>query len=188
MGARRSTRWVADGAATGAQLLVFPEYGALEIAARARARGYRRSPATLAAAADRVSRRRVAPGRARRTPSRTHPGAERPGASRATASSTRAGLYRAGRRYRRAGQVDHDPVRARLGRGAGQGAARVRHRPRPHRHRHLLRQRVPAAGARAGGSRRGHRADPVLHRASVGLPSRAYGRAWRARSKTRSQP
>jgi predicted amidohydrolase len=27
------TRWVADGAATGAQLLVFPEYGAIELAA-----------------------------------------------------------------------------------------------------------------------------------------------------------
>ena len=52
--AAKMTRWVADGAATGAELLVFPEYGALEIAAAAGRAVAADLQATLAAVADRL--------------------------------------------------------------------------------------------------------------------------------------
>ena len=51
---RKITAWVADGAATGAELLVFPEYGAIEIAAAAGAEAAASLTRTLAAVADRL--------------------------------------------------------------------------------------------------------------------------------------
>ncbi len=45
-------RWVADGAATGAGLLVFPEYGAIELAAAAGSAATANLQATLSAVAD----------------------------------------------------------------------------------------------------------------------------------------
>ena len=59
----------------------------------------------------------------------------------------------------------------------GDAGARVRYRARPHRHRHLLRQRVSAARARHGRGRRRGGARPLVHRAHLGLPPRAHGRA-----------
>ena len=51
-------RWVADGAATGAELLVFPEYAAIEQAATFGAKVYGNLEATLKAVAD-LERERV---------------------------------------------------------------------------------------------------------------------------------
>jgi predicted amidohydrolase len=50
--ASKAERWVADGAATGARLLVFPEYGALELAATRGKAGTAGLDATLATVAD----------------------------------------------------------------------------------------------------------------------------------------
>jgi predicted amidohydrolase len=52
--ARKLDRWVADGAGTGARLLLFPEYGAMEIAAVAGAEAASSLTRSLAAAADRL--------------------------------------------------------------------------------------------------------------------------------------
>lgn len=53
--AAKTERWVADGAATGAALLVFPEYAAIEIASSAGAEAAASLPASLAAVADRIA-------------------------------------------------------------------------------------------------------------------------------------
>ena len=52
--ARKLDRWVADGASTGARLLLFPEYGAMEIAAVAGAEAASSLTRSLAAVADRL--------------------------------------------------------------------------------------------------------------------------------------
>lgn len=53
---RNLAAWVADGAATGAELLLFPEYGAIELAATCGEPVYRDLQATLSACADLVPR------------------------------------------------------------------------------------------------------------------------------------
>ncbi len=52
--AAKATRWVEDGAATGAELLVFPEYGSIELAAIAGPEACADLGRTLAAVADRA--------------------------------------------------------------------------------------------------------------------------------------
>ena len=54
--ASKAGQWVAEGAATGAQLLMFPEYGAIELAATCGEKVYRDLQATLGAVADLVPR------------------------------------------------------------------------------------------------------------------------------------
>ena len=54
--ANKALTWVADGAATGAGLLVFPEYGGIELAAAAGGNATADLAATLSACADMVDR------------------------------------------------------------------------------------------------------------------------------------
>ena len=181
-------RWVADGAATGAELLVFPEYAAIEQAAPFGPAVSGNLDATLKAVAD-LERERVAFHAELAAQHKVHilvgSGPARKGEG--SLRQCRPARHARGQ-HRRAGKAHHDAVRMGLGHLARRPHARVRHHARPHRHCDLLRQRVPASGARHGRGRRRARPRSLLHRAHLGLSPRAHGRRARARSRTRSRP
>ena len=180
-------RWVADGAATGAEVLVFPEYAAIEQAAALGEQVYGDLDATLQAVAD-LEGDRVGLHQELAAKHRVHIlVGSGPVAQRRRPLRQRGAARDAQGQRRRAGKADHDAVRDRLGHLGRHAGARVRYRARPDRHQHLLRQRVPAAGARHGRSRRRAAAGPLVHRARLGLSPRAHRLDARARWRTRSR-
>ena len=143
-------RWVAEGAATGASLLVFPEYAAIEQAAAFGAEVSGNLEATLKAVAD-LERERVDQHRELAAKHKVHilvgsgPSRKAPGV-----------YVNAAQLVTPAGNVGVQekrimtPFERDWGITPGERHPRVRHRARPHRRRHLLRQRVSAARARHG--------------------------------------
>ncbi len=151
--------WVRNAAEQGADLMVFPEHGALELASLAGEENARDSRAD-GGGADRADQGR---GRAARQPRARVQGAYLrrlgPAAAARRGDGQPGASLRPGREPRRAGQAGAEPLRARgLGHGAGRGGAGVRDLARADRHPHRLRRGVPAAGA---GDGRGGGGDPA---------------------------
>ena len=169
-------RWVAEAADGGAELLVFPEYGAMELAAIAGDAIAADVAASLKAVSDALPEVDAIHADLARRHGVHILAASGPLLADGPLRQCGAAHHARGP-HRRAGQAHHDAVRAGLGYHRRSSAARVRDRARPDRHRYLLRQRVSSAGAGASGGRRGAHPGAVVHRARLGRASCAYCRA-----------
>ena len=108
--------WVKNGAATGAELLVFPEYAAIEQAACFGPEVYGDLQRTLAKVAELGGQPGAVSCRPRQKAQRAYPGWIGSGAEVRRTLRQRGAACHAEWRRRRAGKARHDAVRARMGR------------------------------------------------------------------------